>query len=69
MVGDDTILICDLHDLRLKRNVDYSKYLHSEIHCPNVFTWIDYDKEKNTLEALLSYFPTIDTEKLTLEMV
>lgn len=67
LIGDDTILVCDLEDLRLKKNIDYNKYVHFEVLCCNVFTFIDYSKDQ--LKVLLAYFPTIDTEKMTLEMV
>lgn len=43
LVGDDTILVCDLEDLKLKKNIDYIKYVHFEVLCSNTFTWIDYD--------------------------
>lgn len=65
LVGDEKILKVNVPDLTLDETLFFDDYRHNDGFCPNVFTMIGVDQPDHQLNALLMYFPTPDTEKLS----
>ena len=66
LVGDEKILKANLSDLTIDETIFFDDFRHNDGFCPNVFTLIGNDIEENKLNALLMYFPTPDTEKVSM---
>lgn len=65
LVGDEKILKVNVPDLTLDETIFFDDFRHNDGFCPNVFTMTGVDPSENQLNALLMYFPTPDTEKLS----